>query len=85
MQGSKDVTIKDGLSEESVVFVLHRLAVTNLARLYLVAPTNWMVLASRAFEYLRQSHPVLVGGYVGARQGTFSEISMVFLLLFLPF
>jgi hypothetical protein len=82
MQGRKGISIKDGLSEESVVVLLQRIVVSNLARIYLIAPQNWISLASTAFQFLLKSHPVLVGGFVGSRQGSFSELLQVFRLPF---
>ncbi len=73
----KDFKVKDGLGEESIVMLLQRMIVSNFARLCLLSRDDWKEMGEVALAYLRDNHPILAGGYAGARIGSFMQIVKV--------
>ena len=81
IHGKKALPLKDGLSEDSIVILLQRIAIANLGRIFLIDPDNWLDMANHGLEYLRRTSPVLAGGFAGARMGNFSALINVFISL----
>ena len=75
---SKNLVVRpDGISEGSLVVVLLRIFMSNMTRLWMVAPDGWKHMAEVCLESLRSECSVLVGGFAGLMMGDFASLLSV--------